>query len=46
MEARAEAEENGREEEVAMKGCRFGDVENVGQVSEYQTRTSRGDLSA
>jgi hypothetical protein len=33
MGGRGEAEENGREE--VMKGCRFVDVENVGQIFEY-----------
>jgi hypothetical protein len=44
MERRGEAEENGREEE-AMKECHFEDVENVGQVSEYQTNVFRGETS-
>jgi hypothetical protein len=35
MGGRGEAEENGREEEEVMKGCRFEDVENVGQIFEY-----------
>jgi hypothetical protein len=42
MGDKGEAEENGREEVVAMKGCRFEDVENVGQVFEYPTSAYRG----
>jgi hypothetical protein len=42
MGGRGEAEENGRGEEEAMKGCRFEDVENVGQVFEYAISAYRG----
>jgi hypothetical protein len=43
MGGRGEAEENGREEEEeAMKGCRFEDVENVGHVFEYPISVYRG----
>ena len=41
MGGRGEAEENGREEE-AMKGCRFEDAANVGQVFEYPISACRG----